>query len=160
MKGLAGGIGIGGGEFGGVVEHDGRQDARRDLQLDALDRDLVVGLEQGDVGLVLGEAGFGIHYENQQMTQVLGYAALVLILVALIVRNLGFEYRHKRPEAQWKARWDQAIFWGSLVPALLWGVAATLGPVVGGRGLVAERLLMSKLDSSWIMMMCGRRPAT
>ena len=53
------------------------------------------------------------------------YLPLLLILVALIVRNLGFEYRHKRPEAQWKARWDLAIFWGSLVPALLWGVALT-----------------------------------
>ena len=53
------------------------------------------------------------------------YLPLLLILVALIVRNLGFEYRHKRPGAQWKARWDQAIFWGSLVPALLWGVALT-----------------------------------
>ncbi len=53
------------------------------------------------------------------------YLPLLLILVALIVRNLGFEYRHKRPEAEWKARWDQAIFWGSLVPALLWGVALT-----------------------------------
>ena len=41
------------------------------------------------------------------------------------MRNLGFEYRHKRPEPRWKARWDQAIFWGSLVPALLWGVALT-----------------------------------
>src|SRR6187402_3875330 len=53
------------------------------------------------------------------------YLPLLLILVALIVRNLGFEYRHKRPGAQWKAQWDQAIFWGSLVPALLWGVALT-----------------------------------
>ena len=53
------------------------------------------------------------------------YLPLLLILVALIVRNLGFEYRHKRPEARWKAQWDQAIFWGSLVPALLWGVALT-----------------------------------
>ncbi|MFL6168383.1 MAG: cation:proton antiporter, partial [Ornithinibacter sp.] len=33
------------------------------------------------IGLVLGEAGFGIHYENERLTQVLGYAALVLILV-------------------------------------------------------------------------------
>ena len=33
------------------------------------------------IGLVLGEAGFGIQYENQQLTQVLGYAALVLILI-------------------------------------------------------------------------------
>ena len=33
------------------------------------------------IGLVLGEAGFGIQYENQQLTQVLGYSALVLILI-------------------------------------------------------------------------------
>jgi cell volume regulation protein A len=33
------------------------------------------------IGLVLGEAGFGIRYDNEQLTQVLGYAALVLILV-------------------------------------------------------------------------------
>src|SRR6476620_7038402 len=53
------------------------------------------------------------------------YLPLLVILVALILRNLGFEYRHKRPEAQWKARWDLAIFWGSVVPAFLWGVALT-----------------------------------
>ncbi len=53
------------------------------------------------------------------------YLPLLLILVALILRNLGFEYRHKRPEQLWKSRWDLAIFWGSLVPALLWGVALT-----------------------------------
>ena len=53
------------------------------------------------------------------------YLPLLLILVALIVRNLGFEYRHKRSGAEWKARWDLAIFWGSLVPAFLWGVALT-----------------------------------
>ncbi|MDN5768933.1 MAG: cytochrome d ubiquinol oxidase subunit II [Humibacillus sp.] len=53
------------------------------------------------------------------------YLPLLLILVALILRNLGFEYRHKRPEQAWKSRWDLAIFWGSLVPALLWGVALT-----------------------------------
>ena len=33
------------------------------------------------IGLLLGEAGFGIRYDNEQLTQVLGYAALVLILV-------------------------------------------------------------------------------
>jgi cytochrome d ubiquinol oxidase subunit II len=53
------------------------------------------------------------------------YLPLLLILVALIVRNLGFDYRHKRPEQSWKDNWDKAIFWGSLVPALLWGVALT-----------------------------------
>ena len=52
------------------------------------------------------------------------YLPLLLILVALIVRNLGFEYRHKRDTTPWKARWDLAIFGGSLVPALLVGRGA------------------------------------
>jgi cytochrome d ubiquinol oxidase subunit II len=51
------------------------------------------------------------------------YLPLLLILVALIVRGLAFEYRAKRDEATWKARWDKAIFFGSLIPAVLWGVA-------------------------------------
>jgi cytochrome d ubiquinol oxidase subunit II len=51
------------------------------------------------------------------------YLPLLLILVALIVRGLAFEYRAKRDEASWKSRWDKAIFFGSAVPALLWGVA-------------------------------------
>jgi cytochrome d ubiquinol oxidase subunit II len=53
------------------------------------------------------------------------YLPLLLILVALIVRNLGFEYRHKRAGTTWKSRWDLAIVVGSFVPALLWGVAFT-----------------------------------
>ncbi|GIJ76424.1 cytochrome bd-I ubiquinol oxidase subunit 2 apoprotein [Micromonospora phaseoli] len=51
------------------------------------------------------------------------YLPLLLILLALIARGVAFEYRHKRPEASWKRRWDAAIFFGSLVPAVLWGVA-------------------------------------
>jgi len=51
------------------------------------------------------------------------YLPLLLILVALIVRGLAFEYRHQRPEASWAARWDLALIIGSFVPALLWGVA-------------------------------------
>ena len=53
------------------------------------------------------------------------YLPLLLILVALIVRNLGFDYRGKRDDVRWRARWDAAIIVGSLVPALLWGVALT-----------------------------------
>ncbi|RIV37361.1 cytochrome d ubiquinol oxidase subunit II [Micromonospora radicis] len=51
------------------------------------------------------------------------YLPLLLILLALIARGVAFEYRHKRPEASWKRRWDHAIFFGSLIPAVLWGVA-------------------------------------
>ena len=51
------------------------------------------------------------------------YLPLFLILVALIIRGVGFEYRGKRDDAKWRANWDRAIFFGSLLPALLWGVA-------------------------------------
>ncbi|WP_328654201.1 cytochrome d ubiquinol oxidase subunit II [Micromonospora sp. NBC_00330] len=51
------------------------------------------------------------------------YLPLLLILLALIARGVAFEYRHKRPEASWKRRWDAAIVVGSLLPAILWGVA-------------------------------------
>jgi len=51
------------------------------------------------------------------------YLPLLLILLALIVRGVAFEYRHQRPGATWKGWWDRAIFIGSLVPAFLWGVA-------------------------------------
>ncbi len=51
------------------------------------------------------------------------YLPLLLILVALIVRGLAFEYRAKHDDPRWKARWDLAITIGSAVPAVLWGVA-------------------------------------
>ncbi|MBA2954174.1 cytochrome d ubiquinol oxidase subunit II [Nocardioides sp. MAH-18] len=51
------------------------------------------------------------------------YLPLLLILLALIVRGLAFEYRHQRPEASWHSWWDRAIVVGSYVPAFLWGVA-------------------------------------
>ena len=51
------------------------------------------------------------------------FLPLLLILVALIVRGLAFEYRAKRNDAAWRRNWDLAIIVGSFVPALLWGVA-------------------------------------
>jgi cytochrome d ubiquinol oxidase subunit II len=51
------------------------------------------------------------------------YLALLVILVALIVRGVAFEYRSKRSSKTWRARWDVAIVISSFLPALLWGVA-------------------------------------
>lgn len=65
------------------------------------------------------------------------YLPLLLILVGLIVRGLAFEYRHKRPEAAWKQRWDLAIIVGSLVPSVLWGVA--FANIVAGVPIDADK---------------------
>jgi len=51
------------------------------------------------------------------------YLALVLMLLALIVRGVAFEFRGKDVRAGWRKAWDALIFVGSLVPAVLWGVA-------------------------------------
>ncbi len=51
------------------------------------------------------------------------YLALFLILLALIVRGVAFEYRGKVDSDRWRRRWDLAIGVGSWVPAVLWGVA-------------------------------------
>jgi cytochrome d ubiquinol oxidase subunit II len=51
------------------------------------------------------------------------YLALVLMLLALILRGVAFEFRSKDERPEWRTFWDWAIFGGSLVPALLWGVA-------------------------------------
>jgi cytochrome d ubiquinol oxidase subunit II len=51
------------------------------------------------------------------------YLPLFLMVIALIVRGVAFEFRSKDDHPLWRSFWDWAIFGGSLVPALLWGVA-------------------------------------
>jgi cytochrome bd ubiquinol oxidase subunit II len=51
------------------------------------------------------------------------YLPLFIILIALIVRGVAFEYRGKVDNDLWRKRWDLAIALGSWVPAVLWGVA-------------------------------------
>ena len=73
--------------------------------------------------LVAGGATFAA-FPNWYATLFSGfYLAFFLILVALILRGVAFEYHSKRDSARWRQGWDWAIFIGSAVPALLWGVA-------------------------------------
>jgi cytochrome d ubiquinol oxidase subunit II len=51
------------------------------------------------------------------------YLPLFLLLFALIVRGVAFEFRSKIEETRWRNLWDWCIFLGSLIPALLLGVA-------------------------------------
>lgn len=51
------------------------------------------------------------------------YLALFLLLLALIVRGVAFEFRSKDENPRWRNLWDWMLFIGSLLPALLLGVA-------------------------------------
>ena len=58
------------------------------------------------------------------------YLALVLLLAALIVRGVSFEYRGKRDAVRWRRTWDVLLTVGSLLAPLLIGVA--LGDLLHG----------------------------
>ncbi|MBU0995074.1 MAG: cytochrome d ubiquinol oxidase subunit II [Proteobacteria bacterium] len=51
------------------------------------------------------------------------YTALMLILFSLIIRGVSFEFRHQIESPAWKKIWDTCFFMGSVLPAILFGVA-------------------------------------
>jgi len=51
------------------------------------------------------------------------YLAMIVILLALILRPVGFKFRGKIKDARWRSVWDWALFVGGFVPALILGVA-------------------------------------
>jgi cytochrome d ubiquinol oxidase subunit II len=86
--------------------------------------------------LTAGGATFAA-FPNWYATMFSGfYLALFLLLLALIVRGVAFEFRGKDENPRWRALWDWSIFVGSLVPALLLGVA--FGNLVHGVPIDAE----------------------
>lgn len=64
------------------------------------------------------------------------YLALLLVLLALILRVVAFEWRGKIDDVVWRRRIDAALVVGSWVPAVLWGVA--FGNLVRGVALDAD----------------------
>ncbi len=64
------------------------------------------------------------------------YLPLVLLLVALIVRGVSFEYRDKRESARWRGTWSLLTTLGSFVAPFLIGVA--LGDLVRGVPIDAQ----------------------
>ncbi|WP_052809932.1 cytochrome d ubiquinol oxidase subunit II [Streptomonospora alba] len=71
------------------------------------------------------------------------YLPLLLILLALIVRGVAFEYRGKGDTDRWRAWWDRAIVFGSTVPAVLWGVV--FGNIVRGVPMDADGIVTGGL---------------
>lgn len=51
------------------------------------------------------------------------YVALFLVLVALILRPVGFDFRNKVEHPAWRAVWDWCLFLGGVVPTVIFGVA-------------------------------------
>ena len=72
------------------------------------------------------------------------YSALMLILFALIIRGVSFEFRGKIDDPRWRKIWDICIFVGSVAPAVLFGVAFAnifKGIPIDGEGIYKGTLL-------------------
>ena len=51
------------------------------------------------------------------------YWAMLIVLLALILRPVGFDFRSKLSESRWRNSWDWALFIGSSIPPIIFGVA-------------------------------------
>lgn len=51
------------------------------------------------------------------------YIAMIAILLALILRPVGFKFRGKIDDPRWQSIWDWGLFIGGFVPAVVFGVA-------------------------------------
>jgi cytochrome bd ubiquinol oxidase subunit II len=96
---------------------------------DDLERRLVINTigphwDGNEVWLLTAGGAIFAAFPNWYATLFSGfYLALFLILIAMILRGVAFEFRSKDANPIWRKTWDYALCFGSFLPALLWGVA-------------------------------------
>ena len=84
-----------------------------------------------EVWLIVAAAAMFAAFPGWYATMFSGmYLALVLLLAALIIRGVSFEYRGKRDAVRWRRTWDWALTVGSGLAPLLIGIA--LGDLLAG----------------------------
>lgn len=87
------------------------------------------------------------------------YFAMFLVLGAMILRPVAFKYRSKRPDPTWRSSWDWALFVGSFVPALVFGVA--IGNVLQGVPFTLDDRLRMTYEGTFLdlfspfSLLCG-----
>jgi cytochrome d ubiquinol oxidase subunit II len=105
---------------GALLPFAARTDAERRVLLN------LVGptWEGNQVWLVLGGGAIFAAFPPLYAVSFSGfYLAMIVILLALILRPVGFKFRGKVKDPRWRAAWDWALFIGGFVPSLIFGVA-------------------------------------
>src|SRR6201993_3172446 len=103
------GFDLGVGMLHGVV---GRDDAGRRAVINTIGP-----LWDGnEVWLIVAGAAMFAAFPGWYATMFSGlYLAMALLLAALIIRGVAFEYRGKRDAARWRGTWDTALTVGSVL---------------------------------------------
>lgn len=113
MEGFDYGVGI-------LLPFIGKGDARRRVMLNAIGPHW----DANEVWLITAGGAMFAAFPKWYATLFSGfYLPLLLILLALIFRGVAIEFRHQVDSDRWRSAWDWALFGGSVIPALLWGVA-------------------------------------
>ncbi len=90
-----------------------------------------------EVWLIVAGAAMFAAFPGWYATMFSGfYLAIVLLLGALIVRGVSFEYRGKSPADQWRRIWSRLLITGSLLAPLVIGIA--LGDLLHGLPIGAD----------------------
>ncbi|MGO0307475.1 cytochrome d ubiquinol oxidase subunit II [Endozoicomonas acroporae] len=87
------------------------------------------------------------------------YWAMVLVLFALLIRPMAFDYRSKLPDPRWRNAWDWGLFVSGIVPSLVFGVA--FGNIFVGFGFALDDFMRSSFSGSFFdllnpfSLLCG-----
>lgn len=75
------------------------------------------------------------------------YTAMVLTLMALFFRPVGFDYRSKIEDPRWRSTWDWCLFIGGFVPPVVFGVA--FGNLLQGVPFTMDQYLRSTYEGNF-----------
>jgi len=75
------------------------------------------------------------------------YVAMVLTLMALFFRPVGFDYRSKIEDPRWRSTWDWCLFIGGAVPPIVFGVA--FGNLLQGVPFTLDTFLRSSYEGNF-----------
>ena len=83
------------------------------------------------------------------------YPVFVVILLALLLRGVSFEYRNQVDKQRWRDFWDWMSFLGSVIPSFLWGVV--MAKLIEGLSLDADRRVVGGLGELFTPFSAARR---
>lgn len=105
--------------------------ARTDMDRRIIINTVAPTWEGNQVWLILGGGAIFAAWPTLYALSFSGfYLAMLVVLLALILRPVAFKYRSKNESIVWRRFWDWALFLSGVIPALIFGVA--VGNVIQG----------------------------